>query len=217
MNENTIVLTVQLKDQYANSIGLKIINRLFLLAIFVIVGINVWVIVSTRSLIYTSVDEIPFSEVGLVLGTSNKNKDGGENLFFKGRIATAAQLYKAGKVNKLIVSGDNRSRYYNEPEMMRKALVEKGVPEENILLDKSGIRTIESIRNTRSDFGLQNVTIITQEFHGYRALFISNYYDMNARVMSAERLPLSESGNVRLREFFARVKAVVDLYIFDNK
>lgn len=196
---------------------MKIINRLFVLAIFIIVAINIWVVISTKDHIYKSVEEVPFSEVGLVLGTSNKNKDGGENLFFKERMNTAAQLYKAGKVNKLIVSGDNRSKYYNEPEMMRQALVNMGVPEDKILLDKSGIRTIESIRNSMYEFGLHDVTIVTQEFHGYRALFISNYYHLNARVMCTERLPLRESGNVRLREFFARIKAVVDLYVFDDK
>lgn len=196
---------------------MKIINRLFLLALFIVVGINIWVIVSTKDRIYSSVDEIPFSEVGLVLGTSNKNKDGGENLFFKGRMSTAASLYKAGKVSKLIVSGTNPSKYYNEPEMMRKALIEHGVPADRIMLDESGVRTIESIRNSMNEFKLKDMTIITQEFHGYRALFICNYYQLNARVMSAERLPLKESGNVRLREFFARIKAVIDLYLLGNK
>lgn len=174
-------------------------------------------IVSTKDRIYESVEEIPFNEVGLVLGTSNKNKDGGENLFFKERMNTAAELYKSGKVNKLIVSGTNPSRYYDEPEMMRKALVEQGVPEDRILLDRSGLRTIESIRNTQNEFKLKNVTIITQKFHGYRALFISDYYQLNAYVISTRKLPLNESGNVRLREFFARIKAVIDLYLLGSK
>lgn len=174
-------------------------------------------IVSTKDRIYESVKEIPFNEVGLVLGTSNKNKDGGENLFFKERMNTAAELYKSGKVNKLIVSGTNPSRYYDEPEMMRKALVEQGVPEDRILLDRSGLRTIESIRNTQNEFKLKNVTIITQKFHGYRALFISDYYQLNAYVISTRKLPLNESGNVRLREFFARIKAVIDLYLLGSK
>lgn len=196
---------------------MKIINRLFILAVSLIVGINIWVIISTKDRMYTSVKDIPFSEVGLVLGTSNKTRDGGENLFFKERINTAVQLYEAGKVNKLIVSGDNRSRYYNEPEMMKRALVKQGVPEDRIMLDRSGVRTIESIKNTMHEFKINEVTIVTQEFHGYRALFISNYYHLNARVMSTTRLPLKESGNVRLREFFARVKAVGDLYLLDSK
>ena len=196
-------------------IGLKFIKRLFLIAAFILVGINIWVIMSTKDRIYNSVDEIPYSEVGLVLGTSNKNRDGGENLFFKERMLTAAKLYKAGKVNRLIVSGTNPSKYYDEPEMMRKALVELGVPESSILFDRSGERTIESIKNSMNDFKLNDVTIVTQEFHGYRALFISDYYHLNARVMGTKRLPLSESGNVRIREFFARVKAVADLYILD--
>ena len=192
---------------------MKFIKKLVYLLLLIIVGINAWMVISTKEKIYYSIEKIPYNEVGLVLGTSNKYKGGGENNFFKERIETAAQLFKAGKVDRLIVSGSNVSKYYNEPEMMRIALIEHGVPNNNIILDGDGIRTIESILNSKNKFGLDKVTIITQEFHGYRALYISNFFNINAQVMSTKRLPLKESSNVRLREFFARVKAVVDLYL----
>lgn len=180
------------------------------------VGINVWMITSTKSRMYDSIDEIPYNEVGLVLGTSNRNRNGGENKFFKERMNTAAKLLEGGKIDKILVSGDNRTKYYNEPLMMETALIELGVPKNKILLDTGGFRTIESIKNAERKFGLNNFTIITQEFHGYRALFISNYFDLNAQVIRTNRLPLKESGNVRIREFFARIKAFVDLYLFDK-
>lgn len=170
-------------------------------------------ILSTKANIYDSLDEIPFNKVGVVLGTSNKNKDGGENKFFKERMSTAANLYKQGKVNRLIVSGSNSSQYYNEPKMMAAALVKLGVPMDSILLDTKGNRTINSIENCKELFGLSKFTIITQQFHGYRALFICNFYELDAQVMRTKRLPLKESGNVRLREFFARIKAFSDLYL----
>lgn len=170
-------------------------------------------IISTKNAIYDSFDEIPYNEVGIVLGTSNKNKDGGENKFFKERMETAANLYKKGKVNKLIVSGSNSSQYYNEPKMMAAALVEMGVPIDSILLDTEGNRTINSIENCKNVFALSKFTIVTQQFHGYRALFICKYYQLDAQVMRTKRLPLKESGNVRLREFFARIKAFSDLYL----
>ena len=170
-------------------------------------------ILSTQNRIYDSIEEVTFNEVGLVLGTSNRTKDGGENKFFKERMKTAAELLKAGKVAKLLVSGDNRSKYYNEPIMMQSALIALGVPKDKIILDPGGFRTIESIKNAKNEFGLTNLTIITQGFHGYRALFISDYFQLNARVMRTNRLPLRESVNVRLREFFARIKAFTDLYL----
>ena len=173
-------------------------------------------ILSTKDRIYDSVDEVTYNEVGLVLGTSNRTKDGGENQFFKERMNTAAQLIKSGKIDKIIVSGDNRTKYYNEPIMMQSALIELGVPKDKIILDAGGFRTIESIKNAKNEFGLTNLTIVTQEFHGYRALFISNHFKLNAQVVRTKRLPLKESGNVRLREFFARIKAFTDLYILEQ-
>ncbi len=172
-----------------------------------------WIIITTKSNIYKQVEDIPYNEIGLVLGTSNKEKGGGENLFFKERMATTFALWKAGKINIIIVSGDNRTQYYNEPKMMKEALLKLGIPSNKIRLDTAGFRTIESIKNAKKIVGLKKITIITQKFHGYRALFISKHYNLNAQVMQTHRLPLKYSGNVRIREFFARVKAFLELYI----
>ncbi len=180
----------------------------------IMVAINIWMVASTKDQMFSSVEEIPYNEVGLVLGTSNKNKNGTDNQFFAERMATTAQLLKNGKIDRIIVSGDNRTKFYNEPRMMENTLVKMGVPIHKILLDTAGFRTIESIKNAEKKFGLKNFTIITQEFHGYRALFISNYFNLNTQVMSTKRLPLKDSGNVRIREFFARIKAFIDLYLF---
>lgn len=168
---------------------------------------------STQQQMYDKVEAIPYLKVGLVLGTSNRNKNGSENKFFSQRIRTTFNLWKAGKIDEIIVSGDNRTRYYNEPLMMQKALENLGVPHHKILLDTAGYRTIESIKNAETKFGLDEFTIITQQFHGYRALFISNHYKLHAQVMQTPGLPLKVSGNVRLREFFARIKAFFELYI----
>ncbi|MCF6352498.1 MAG: YdcF family protein [Cyclobacteriaceae bacterium] len=190
------------------------IKKLVAAILAIIIAINVWMVVSTKNQLFTSIDDVPYNEVGLVLGTSNKNRNGGKNIFFAERMLTTANLFKKGKINKVIVSGDNRSKYYNEPLMMEAALIELGVPKEKIMLDTAGFRTIESIKNVEKKFGLKKITIITQAFHGYRALYISNYFHLDAQVMSTRRLPLKDSGNVRIREFFARIKAFVDIYLF---
>ncbi len=193
---------------------MKKIKKIVAAILAIMIAINVWMVVSTKNQLFTSIDDVPYNEVGLVLGTSNKNRNGSKNIFFAERMSTTANLLKNGKINKVIVSGDNRSKYYNEPLMMKTALIELGVSKEKIMMDTAGFRTIESIKNVEKEFGLKKITIITQEFHGYRALYISNYFHLNAQVMSTRRLPLKDSGNVRIREFFARIKAFLDLYLF---
>lgn len=174
---------------------------------------NIWVVKSTEKNVFSNYEEIPGNKVALVLGTSNKLTNGSPNPFFNNRIATAATLYKEGKVTHLIVSGDNRTIYYNEPLEMQKALVRWGVPDSVITLDYAGLRTLDSIVRCKEIFGQDKIIIITQPFHRYRALFISRYYDMDAIAIFAQEPTEETSFNVYLREYFARTKAVLDLYI----
>jgi SanA protein len=178
-----------------------------------LVASNVWIVLSTSSQVFEGIDEAPFNEVGLVLGTSSKTMSGIDNPYFVTRIEQAAALYKAGKVNHLIVSGDNETVYYNEPEKMKQALIENGVPASAITLDLSGFRTLDSIVRCKYVFGINSVTIITQKFHGYRALFLCNYNDLEAIVVTTQSLHDKGSLSVLLREYLARFKAVLDLYI----
>lgn len=183
------------------------------LALLLVVA-NMWVVNSTSDKVYSSTDTLPANEVAVVLGTANKLTSGKPNPFFEYRIKMAAELYQSGKVKYFIVSGDNRTRYYNEPIEMKKALVRSGVPDSVITLDYAGLRTLDTIVRCKEIFGQDTITIITQPFHCYRALFISNYYDMNAVAVMTED-PNPESGmRVYVREYFARAKAVLDLYIF---
>jgi SanA protein len=126
---------------------------------------------------------------------------------------TAAELFAMGKIDHFIVSGDNRSMYYNEPMEMRKALLKKGVPASAITLDYAGLRTLDSIIRCKQIFGQEKITVITQSFHSYRALFISEFYDMDAVAMVADEPNFENSIKVRLREYLARPRAVLDLYI----
>lgn len=183
------------------------------IGLFIIIC-NAWVILSTQTQIYDSLDEVPYRNVALVLGTSRKLSNGKPNPFFSNRIETAYQLYRSGKVDHIIVSGDNRSRYYNEPAEMRKALLLKGVPSEDITLDFAGLRTLDSIIRCKEIFEQKSITIITQPFHSYRAQFISQYYDMDAVVMQANEPEAWQSTKVVFREVLARPLAVLDLYVF---
>jgi SanA protein len=179
--------------------------------LFLLLGSNLWVVGSTRNRVFSDVDALPVNNVAVVLGTSNKLINGTPNPFFENRIKMAATLYATGKVRHLIVSGDNRTRYYNEPLEMKKALVKSGVPDSVITLDYAGLRTLDSIVRCKEIFGQNTITIVTQPFHCYRALFISRYYNMNAVAVMAQE-PVLET-NVYFREYFARAKAILDLYV----
>jgi SanA protein len=192
----------------------KIFLFTVLLVTLAVLGINGWIINSTQNRI-VSIDQLTSQDnVVLVLGTSKKLSDGSPNPFFENRIKTATFLFEKGFVSRFILSGDNRTRYYNEPFEMKKALIKAGVPDSIITLDFAGLRTLDSIVRTKEIFGQDKIVIITQPFHCYRALFISNYYNMDALAIAADE-PNQENGwKVYIREYFARAKAVLDLYIF---
>jgi len=182
--------------------------------ILVISACNIWVVESTEANVYSDLRLLPDHRIALVLGTSHRSVGGGPNPFFQNRIEMAATLYSMGKIDHFILSGDNSTKYYNEPMEMKKALIKKGVPASVITLDYAGLRTLDSVVRSKKVFGQNKITIITQPFHCYRALFISRYYDMDAVAMVADEPELDQTFKVRLREYFARTKAVLDLYIF---
>jgi len=185
----------------------------FLIVLVIVVASNLWVVRSTKSLVLTDYKLLPDSGVALVLGTSHRLVNGSPNPFFHNRMATAAELYKEGKIVHFIVSGDNRTKYYNEPIEMQKALIKLGVPAEAITLDYAGLRTLDSIVRCKEIFGQTNITIITQPFHSYRALFISRYYHVDAVALVANEPNQEDALRVYVREYLARTKAILDLYI----
>lgn len=174
---------------------------------------NWWVVESTKDDIFSDYALVPANPVGLVLGTSSRLSNGLPNPLFDSRMVAAADLYRLGKISHIIVSGDNRTKFYNEPMEMRKALVKLGVPDSVITLDYAGLRTLDSVIRSKEIFGQDHITIITQPFHSYRALFISHYFDIDAVAIISQG-PLQEpSAKVSVREYFARAMAILDLYI----
>lgn len=167
--------------------------------------------------LYHDMNALPPHDVGLILGTSKFNSAGFTNLYFVNRIEAAAQLYKAGKVKHLIVSGDNRSVNYNEPLDMKKALMARGVPETAITLDFAGLRTFDSIVRCKKIFGQQQFVIISQKFQDERALFIAHHHDIDAIAYTADDVPQHYSLKTTIREYFARLRAMLDVYFLNAK
>jgi len=183
------------------------------LALFVLLS-NRWVINSTDAYLYKDSAQLPDNEVGLVLGTSTYTRDGQPNPQFHGRIQAAAQLYQLGKIKRIIASGTNPDKRYNEPKRMREALLEAGVPSEAIVMDFAGDRTFDSIARAQIVFGLHRVTLVTQKYHAYRALFLARKMGMKAVAYMAPIQGQKGQGfRHPPREVLARVLAVLDLFV----
>ncbi len=193
---------------------LKILIVLTFLGVVFILLCNVWVVVSTRSHSYFSVDSLPSKQVALVLGTSKASSDGEENLYFKYRMEAAARLYNEGKVKSLILSGNNDSRYYNEPLDMQRAMLRLGVPKAAIQLDFAGYRTFDSITRCKNLFKEDDITIVSQDFHNARALYIAQSEGLNAISFAAQDVPSGYSVRTLIREYLARPKAVLDVHLY---
>lgn len=197
------------------SARVKILYRVLAVAMVMLAlvfGCNLWVVVLSRPRVFTTMTDLPMRAVGLVLGTSRVTRGGYSNPHFASRMQAAAQLYRAGKVKKLLVSGDNHGQSYDEPTDMRNALVELGVPESAIVLDHAGFRTLDSVVRAKKVFGLEKLTVISERFHNYRALFIAQRYGIDAVGFCADDVALRYAAKVKVRECFARVKVVLDLY-----
>ena len=178
---------------------------------------NVWIEFRSRGRVYETLEKVPPTDVGLVLGTSAQLRSGHANPFFTGRIDAAAELYRAGKVRHLLLSGDNRTARYDEPTSMREALLARGVPEAATTLDYAGFRTLDSFARAKKVFGVSRVTIVTDDFHAARSVLLARHFGINAQAYSSTPIRLRWSTKTRVREIGARLKALLDLYVLRTK
>lgn len=164
--------------------------------------------------VFDSTNSIPARKAGLLLGTGKQTRRGTANLHFSQRIEAAAALYRAGKVQHLLVSGDNHSANYDEPDDMRQALIAAGVPASAITCDYAGFRTLDSVVRAKDVFGLSQCTIISEEFHCPRALWIARQHGLDAIAYAAPDVSLRAwSIRAKFREQLARSWCAVDLYV----
>jgi SanA protein len=189
---------------------------ILLLPVLLVCGMNLWIVKSTDSRVFNDSNALPNNDVALVLGTPSR-VGGAVNPHFAARMEAAAHLYRTGKVRHLLVSGDNHTRGYDEPTDMKEALVKLGVAEPAITMDYAGFRTLDSVVRAKEVFGLSRLTIITDNFHVNRALFLCLHYGINAVAYSSEKVPFGFSANSRFREVGARVKALMDVYLLNTK
>ena len=168
-----------------------------------------------RGVIYDSVDDVVATEYGLLLGTTPQARMGGCNYFFTYRIDAAEALFKAKKIERILISGDDDSLGgVDETVCMRDSLVARGVPSDVIVLDGKGLSTIDSVVRANELYGCESVTVISQRFHNERALYLASHLGLDFMKLQAynARSPYSMWAYVTYyREFLARVKMFIDI------
>ncbi|MFM5274472.1 ElyC/SanA/YdcF family protein [Aeromonas sanarellii] len=181
-----------------------------------LLGYSEWTVSDARHYTYDDVNAVPYNRVALVLGTSKYLIGGSPNHYFKYRIKAAAELYNNGKVDYILVSGDNATVQYNEPRQMRRALIQAGIPASAIYSDYAGFRTLDSIVRAKEVFGQARFTVVSQAFHNERAIFIARHFGIEAIGFNALDPSAYQGIRTRVREVFARLMGLLDLYVLDK-
>ena len=167
--------------------------------------------------IYHEEERVPASHVGVLLGTAKYAHSGSINLYYKYRLQSALRLHALGKFNYLIVSGDNSTKAYNEPTVMKNDLIRQGIAAEKIFEDFAGFRTLDSMVRSKHVFGQDSILVISQKFHAERAVFIAHKRGIAATGFCARDVDVRYGAKTRIREHFARIKLFVDLYILNKQ
>jgi SanA protein len=155
--------------------------------------------------------KVPHTQVALVLGAQVK-PDGTPSDMLADRISAAADLYRAGRVDKLLVSGDHSRADYDEVGTMRRALLADGVPARDIFTDHAGFDTWDSAQRAKRVFGVTDAVVVTQRFHMARALYDARHSGLKVTGFAADRRDYGHvMGRLKLREAAARIKAVADV------
>lgn len=194
---------------------IKVATRLILLAVIAIAGViyvcNAKIVSASDGRCFECVDSLPECETGVLLGTSIRGRYTDVNPYFRPRINGILDLYRAGKIKRIYITGDSASVDYNEPRWMADTLISEGVPAEAISLDFDGSHTLESARHAAEFTGRQPYIVVSQRFHNERFIYM-------ARQQGAEVWGLNcgnfMHGNIlqlrqRCREALSRVKAVM--------
>ena len=166
----------------------------------------------TEAYIYDRVEELPSTYTALVLGASVR-RNGELSTMLRDRVESALLLYNKGKIKRFLVSGDNRTTNYNEPVAMKKYLLERGVPEEDIFMDFAGFDTYDSVYRASYIFEVDSAIVVSQRFHLPRAVYIARSMGLNFYGYNGDRREYELESRNRFREVAANVKAWIELLI----
>lgn len=186
------------------------------LVVAIIITCHVMVVNNAKGRTYDNVADVPETEWGVLLATSPITPGGAHNFYFDNRIKAAVDLYKAGKVKKILATGGDYTSEHrfgcDEPQAILDSLVKAGVPDTCVVLDYNGRRTINSIYEIRYTYDLGNVIFISQKYHNERALYQADHMGVEAVGYNAAPSHIRRNRiKNTIREYFARVKLFIDL------
>jgi len=189
----------------------KFLLLLIAISVIIVLTANYAIAKNAENKTFDKADKIAKNKVGLVLGTSQYLKNGYLNLFFKYRIDATVELYKKGKIDFVLVSGDNSRKNYDEPTAFKNELIKRGIPAGKIYLDYAGFRTLDSVVRAKEIFGQTSITIISQKFHNERAIYLAEKYGIKAVGFNAKDISGRYGIRTHIREYLARTKAFLDI------
>ncbi len=195
---------------------LGVLLVLGVVAAAVVIYANATAMWAAHGRLFDDVTAVPKMKVGLVFGTTDR-VNGNDNPYFTYRIDAAVRVWQAGKLETLIVSGDNRSRYYNEPKKMKQDLVARGIPENRIVCDYAGLRTFDSVVRAKEIFGADSILLISQRFQNERAIYIAEANGMEAYGFNARDVEAQAGLKTRIREVAARVQMWLDVNFLNTR
>ncbi len=181
--------------------------------VLIVLGAEAAVDLSAWGRSYSEVNEVPKRKAALVLGTSKYVPGGDENVHYRYRMDAAAELFKAGRVEYMIVSGNGAEENYDEPETMREDLIEMGVPAERIYRDDAGLRTLDSVVRADEVFGAPDMVVVSQPEHTKRAIFIGRMHGQDLIGYPGKPVSFATDPKTSIRERLARVLAVSDVFL----
>ena len=190
----------------------KVTLLIFLLLIIILVGAPRVIMVHGSQKRTFDTESVPADKAAIVFG-AGLMVDGSPTAVLKDRVATATDLYNSGKINKILMSGDNRYLNYNEPGAMKAYALELGIPEDDIVLDYAGRRTYDTCYRAKEIFQLSSAILVTQQFHLPRALYTCNALGLESVGVTADLRPYRDTGYWSIREIIASLVAFVQVHI----
>lgn len=196
--------------------GCVVLASLVVIFCGIVAYANITAVWASRGRLYDNISNLPEEKVALVFGTTDR-VNGRENRYFRYRIDATVRVWKAGKIKTIIVSGDNRTQYYNEPEKMKLALVERGIPADRIVCDYAGLRTLDSVVRAKEIFGTTSMMVISQRFQNQRAVYLAKANGIDAVGFNARDLETHAGMKTKIREVGARVKMWLDVNFLNTR
>lgn len=188
-----------------------------LLAALAFVSANLWVLGRTHGRVERTLPACSGAPVAIVFGTSRWTRSGARNPYFDARMSASARLLRLGIVDHLLLSGDNHTRFYNEPVAMRGDLRERAVADIDMTLDYAGFSTFDTLTRARHVFGVEEAVLVTQAWHLPRALFIADAVGIDATGCAAPSGRSRGEWRLQVREWVARAALLGDLYLWGRE